>query len=568
MVRHGELARDRPAVKSLTEFFLWMSVGGVLGGIFNAILAPLLFNSYVEYQLSLVLACLLLPSLGWDRTRTKWGAYADFGLAYVILAIGGVLILLRGLDHTLTFNSLTPSSLPWIGVALAAAVGFVAFKFWRAREKPLAYCFDLLLPGSLLVLVIGLVWGLPSRLLVVHFTHFADYLHIKPYMLQQIFTFALPAVLCYTFVERSTRFGLGLGAIFLAGALGNLTDCFTEDNTKLVYQTRSFFGVLRVEQDNRYFRLMHGTTLHGTQILPDADYLYRLDQGLSYYSTTGPIGHLFGCYNARIADVGEGPFSAEERHPGCRPNIGVIGLGTGTMAWWAEPGQHLTFYDIDPAVRDISFKKWDKDHPSELPLFTYVDDARERGVIVEDLELGDARLMLKRKQLADEDKYGILIVDAFSSDAIPIHLINQNALQIYKDKITEDGIIAFHISNRYLNLLPVVANLAEAEGMYGLYMVDLADKEEDHLIGKTATTWVVLARKPEYLHKLTLASVWERQTGLQDWPKVQPELRMAGVLAPPVEPNWPGWTDLSTARKPKVGVWTDDYSNLLSVFKW
>jgi hypothetical protein len=222
------------------------------------------------------------------------------------------------------------------------------------------------------------------------------------------------------------------------------------------------------------------------------------------------------------------------------------------MACYAEPGQHLTFYDIDPAVRDISF--------TDKGYFTYVPDARRRHVIVEDLVLGDARLTLQRQQLTEEDKYGILVVDAFSSDAIPIHLINQNAIRIFLDKLSANGLIAFHISNRYLNLLPVLANIAEAEGIVGLYQQD----EGDYAIGKWPTTWVVLARKPEHVERLN-DMAWEKQTGVREWGKVQPLLRAAGIPVPAVKPRW---KDLNNRRDPRVGVWTDDYSNVLSVFRW
>ncbi|HEV3006268.1 MAG TPA: hypothetical protein VGX78_17495, partial [Pirellulales bacterium] len=374
---------------------------------------------------------------------------------------------------------------------------------------------------------------------------------IEPLRFKALVTFALPAVLCYTFVERSTRFGFGLGAIFLAGAIGSLSD------TSVQYQTRSFYGVLRVELNGPFFRLLHGTTLHGVQVRADAFpelEMYR-DAPLAYYAQTGPVGHLFDAYNPpNIRPIGAaaGPAAMLVRRPGIRPNLGVVGLGTGTMACYAEHGQHLTFFDIDPAVRDISFNK--------DGYFSYVEDARDRHVVVEDLVLGDARLTMKRQQLADDDKYGILVVDAFSSDAIPIHLINENALRVFRDKLSANGIIAYHISNRHLDLLPVLANIAEADNMVGLYVQDPEDRE----IYKTATTWVLLAAKHEDLERLDEQD-WARQTGVRHWDQIQPAMRTAGFAAPKLDSFW---HDLRERRDPRVGVWTDDYSNLLSVFRW
>jgi hypothetical protein len=378
-------------------------------------------------------------------------------------------------------------------------------------------------------------------------------MQVEPRIFLQVVTFGLPAVICYIFVERSARFGMGLAAILMAGGICELTDA------TVLYQTRSFFGVLKVrlELDSPYVSLIHGTTLHGQQYRwwESDDYAEMRDFPLTYYAPNGPVGSLFHAYNPNLTALGfgAGPMATFIPLPGVRPNLGVIGLGTGTMACYGEPGQHLTFFDIDPAVRDISFTT-DK-------YFTYVQDARDHGVVIHDLVLGDARLTLQRQHLPDSEKYGILMVDAFSSDAIPIHLINRNALQIFLSKTTDNGIIAYHISNRWLYLLPVLANIAEAEGMVGLYIQDSKDT-----VGlKTATTWVLLARKPQDLERIPNEVSWNKQVGVQDWEAMQPALRAAGVAAAEVSPRW---KDLRGKRDPKVGVWTDDYSNLLSVFRW
>src|SRR5262249_43123479 len=144
------------------------------------------------------------------------------------------------------------------------------------------------------------------------------------------------------------------------------------------------------------------------------------------------------------------------------PRVGVIGLGTGTTAIYARPGQHFVFYDIDALVKKIS---WDSDKH-----FTYVQDAMRRGALLE-LRLNDARLEIEREldekspKYKPDEKFGILIVDAFSSDAIPLHLITKQALALYRKKMRPGGLICFHVSNRYLNLKPVLGNLAEDAGM-------------------------------------------------------------------------------------------------------
>ena len=218
-------------------------------------------------------------------------------------------------------------------------------------------------------------------------------------------------------------------------------------------------------------RLVHGTTLHGKQYLRDqyelpqllagafgttigqdalggmADFgavLLGYDysvQALTYYHRTGPIGQVMKACNRNEKD-----------------RIGVIGLGTGTMASYGRSGQTVVFYDIDKTVKEISFDRRD--------YFSFVSDARARGVDVADLVLGDARLEIKRHldknpALPEREKYSVLAVDAFSSDAIPIHLITKEAVKLYFKTLRKDGILAFHISNRYLDLRPVLANIAE-----------------------------------------------------------------------------------------------------------
>jgi spermidine synthase len=560
MVCHGELARDRPAPKYLTGYFLWMSVGGVLGGLFNGLVAPLIFTGIAEYELAMMLACFLAPPLSATKT-TDWGQRVDVILAGLFMLVGGVLIALRLRDHDLAWDIIEDGPWLWQLAALLVGLAVAAVVAGRARERRFDHWMDLILPLTLAILLIGLSWGLWSNALLVRVRKIAEALSLSPYYFRRILTYGVPVVLCYTFVERSLRFALGIGAILLASSFcGTLND-------NVMHQERSFFGVLKVENEENEFgdeqfyfrRLIHGTTLHGMQFLNED----RRDEPLTYYHRSGPIGEVMLAYNM----------------PERLPNLAVIGLGTGTMACYARPGQHLTFYDIDPVVRRLSFD-------GNPAYFGYVHDARERGAHLE-LVMGDARLTMERKHLEDSEKYGIIVVDAFSSDAIPIHLITHEAMQVYLDKLTPDGLLAFHISNRYLDLRPVLYNLAQERHLAAVYQSD--DREVDPrstaMLGKSSSTWVVLARKKHYLDGLRALNEWEDKRKdvwaelmpLSLWP--DPGLGMSGqamlvrnLLDEAISRRPSKWKelepDVTWPDLAKVGVWTDDYSNLLSVFDW
>ncbi len=682
MVCHGELARDRPPTKYLTEYFLWISFGGVVGGIFNALIAPVIFNAIVEYQLAMVVACLLVPPLGMG-VEARLGVVLDLGLTALCLTVGTVLVACRLWENDLAFAHLAevpgetyfwlitgvllvfgmglyatlryrdeqaakPGENVWVPLALFFGTlmlnllglwGFfqlsrqlrphdfepaprwvvwgvmpplilaclalnagVAYLLYRRRMRPerMQGMLDLTLPFAILVLVAGLILGLQSQVMLVRQAQLSQQLGQMPSQIRVIFTFGIPAVLCYTFAERSLRFGLCVGTMILAAVFSGLFD------EGVIYQERSFFGVLRVEDDGRMHRLVHGTTLHGAQYTNTADGSDTL--AITYYHPTGPVGRLCLAYNQLPPGntaLATGVGMVGKRLAGPRP-MGVIGLGTGSMACWSQPGQQLTFYDIDPVVRRITF--------TSAKYFTFVQQARDRGVHV-NLIMGDALLTMQRQQLRDDEKYQILVVDAFSSDAIPIHLITYEALSLYLDKLADDGIICFHISNRYLNLKPVLGNLAarytrehytnepdaaRKQALVGYYMEDGEDA-----IGKTASTWVVLARDPKHLMRLGLYDAWDAKVGLEsaedtldyrlrrfkamqekssefakdqevhpminwddvrpdsDWDKTRPTLRKVGVMAAELQPQW-----VPLPVDPYVGEWTNDYSALWTVFRW
>src|SRR5215217_5967491 len=230
----------------------------------------------------------------------------------------------------------------------------------------------------------------------------------------------LALVLCLHFAYahgRPVRFGLGLAALIVAVSLTG--------TSTVLYQDRSFFGVYRVlgDEESGLHVLGHGSTEHGAQVLgPDPP------EPIGYHDKTGPFGQLFDLL----------PSEATEDNP-----VAVMGLGAGVMACYAQPGQEWTFYEIDPMIEQIAR------NPN---LFTYLRDCPGEYPVV----LGDARLKLAE---APDGKYGMIVGEAFSSDAIPVHLLTREATDMFLDKLDEDGVLVHHISNRHLELEPVVGDL-------------------------------------------------------------------------------------------------------------
>jgi SAM-dependent methyltransferase len=270
-----------------------------------------------------------------------------------------------------------------------------------------------------------------------------------------------------------------LGLAGLAVAVGCAIWGITEFYRSTITTARNFYGVLRVQElgmndANRRRSLVHGTILHGTQYLePD---LRR--RATTYYTASSGIGRLL-----------------EAMHPRRDPiKVGVVGLGAGTLAVYGSKGDVYRFYDINPDVietaqRDFSFLK-DSDATIELPL-------------------GDARLSLEREAAQGFD---VLAVDAFSSDAIPVHLITTEAVAIYRRHMKPGGIIAFHVTNRFLNLIPVVEALARA---HGLYVIHIPDDGEDTLA--TRSDWMLLSASTEWLEAPAIAIHARTITPRPDW---------------------------------------------------
>jgi spermidine synthase len=409
LVCHGELAKDRPSVAHLTEFYLWMSVGGVLGGIFNVIVAPHVFDTVLEYPIAIILAAALRPTLG--------------------------------------------------------------------TRGPYARMLDLLLPFLLCVLIIVLMHlGFPP----------AKWGDKAP-----VWVFGAYAIIALTFQRHPIRFALGTAAIFIGATLGRGED------KSLLFRGRSFFGVYRVMAYPKHHALQNGTTTHGGQSI----YPQFATEPLTYYHRDGPLGQSFASLMRKNPD----------RH------VAIVGLGTGTIACYGHSNEKWTFYEIDPLIERIAFNP---------KYFSYLRDCPPAKRIV----LGDARLSL---QQAPDSSYDFIILDAFSSDAIPVHLMTREALQLYLRKLAPGGSIAFHISNRYLNLEPVLVELARDARIAGIVGADTAVTPAMTMSFKMNSKWVVLSRSAQDHASLAVQPGWR-------------------VLRP----------------KADVGVWTDDFSNVFSVFRW
>ena len=406
LVCHGRLADDRPSPVHLTEFYFWIAFGGMLGGLFNTLAAPVLFSRVIEYPLVLVLAL-----------AARRGRQTESGF----------------------FWSVNDLAIP-IGVGALSA----GFMVWLHPGRDSAQLF-----------IAGL---------------------------------GLPALLAFSQSRAPVRFAASVATMFVAGSLA------ANAQTPALYVSRTFFGVYRVttDQANEYHSLFHGTTLHGMQALDPA----HQNEALTYFHREGPIGQAFAGL----------PGMAERRE------IAVVGLGVGTLASYRTPGQQWTYYEIDPEVERIA--RTDS-------YFTFLRLCGEGCRVV----LGDARLSLLR---ARPQQYGFMVLDAFSSDAIPIHLMTSEAMALYLSRLAPGGALAFHISNRHLALAPVLARVALNHGLVIRLQQHSASQTISH--GPLSSEWMVMARSEADLGSLATDRRW-------------------------ITPAIPSSTPL----------WTDDFSNIVSV---
>jgi hypothetical protein len=400
---HRRLAVDRPPADRLTEFYLLLSVGGVCGGAFNALLAPIIFPTVAEYPIAIVAALFLRPRPA--RVR------------------GSSQRLRRSLD---------------------------------------------------ILLVLVLVWVILGAA-----TQFE-----RSELFARLFLFAMVGVVAL-FARRPTPFALGCAALLALTVVPH----------PALHGDRTFYGVLRVEQDGTFHKLIHGTTVHGVEDFARQ----RLGEPLSYHSRRGPLGQMFARMGSRFDDVA------------------VIGLGAGAAAAYGAEGDAFTFFEIDPEMARVA---------SDPKLFSYMTNSAADTRVV----IGDGRLKLA---VEPDTSYDAIVMDAFSSDSVPMHLLTVEAFELYLEKLRPDGVIAFNISNRYLDLEPVVAGIARRLELSGVSQHHPFPKKDYERTGIASSRWVVVARD-------------------------------AGTIDPLRGDK--RWKLLSTT--PELPVWTDQSSNILDVTHW
>ena len=304
--------------------------------------------------------------------------------------------------------------------------------------------------------------------------------------------FGIPLIVInHRFRNQPVRFALALGAVMLGSIV------YSETQERTLHVGRNFFGTLsvRVDPASATRMLYHGNTIHGRQFIDPN----RQREPLSYFHRDGPLGQIFEAFNSNA-------FSR---------NVAIVGLGTGSMACYSLPEQHWTFYEINPAVISIA---------QNTEYFTYLEKCAVGPI---QIVLGDARLKL---QDAPDQHYGLIVLDAFNSDAIPVHLMTHEAIRLYTSKLALGGMLAFHISNRSLQLETVLADLAKRNNAM---VLSFADAEHNPVSGKDPSEWVVMAQLSPAFDTLAQNPRWRHLEG-----------------------------------RSESHAWTDDFSNILSAFRW
>ena len=408
LLAHGRLAHARPPALHLTRFYLWIAAGGALGGIFNAIVAPLVFVRLTEVPIALTLAVLLRLPDETKRNTKPGGAKTVLDVALPVAVAGSFLLA-------------SPLSFRMLGIR----------------------------PDDLLKIQAG-----------------------------------LPATVLLFCMPKRARFAAGVAAFFLAAQVeASLL-------SPVLRQERTFFGLLRVARFERYLRkvdasgharlepmaaiaLEHGSTRHGTQLVDP-----KLQSvPTTYYHPSGPIGQVF-------ERLGSGGRLRE---------VALVGLGAGTLAAYGEPGRRFTVFELDPEVIAIA---------RDERLFTYVARSRSKMAFVP----GDGRRSLSR---VDDGAFDLIVLDAFSSDAVPIHLLTLEAFRTYLRTLASGGLIACHLTNDDLDLVSVVQAAAVELELSGLARFDRVANEQEFYEGKEASVWVVLAREAATLAPLASDERWK-----------------------------------------------------------
>ncbi|HVV45281.1 MAG TPA: fused MFS/spermidine synthase, partial [Bryobacteraceae bacterium] len=453
MVCHGEVARSRPAPQYLTSFYLMVSVGGAIGGLLIGFAAPYLLNGLYDLPIVVSLTAFMLVYLLWrERGKARTAALRESSF------------LSESYDKTV-IAVMTFVLLGYIALRLAAAqIGYPAFFKTPFLSAP--YDSPVLLGIAGLIAAYVLWRGRGAM----------DANAIDSRSNDGFVTFVIAA-------------GLAVG---IAGFLAR--DTYNNVSHSRVL-ARNFYGALRVYDDDAggpmgpIRTLRHGTIDHGEEFLLPQNERFAT----TYYAEKSGIGLAI-----RQAQTSSGI------------NVGVIGLGAGTIATYARPSDHYTFYDINPLVLRIARNE-----------FRFLRDCQAPHEVI----LGDARLSLEGEQ---SKHFDVLAVDAFSGDAIPVHLLTRQAFALYWRHLKPDGVLAVHVSNKYLSLGPVVALAAAEDGKKAMMVSIEADDDKEI----AASDWVLVSSRPGFFD--------------------QAAIRSAGQKIDPI---------------PGLRMWTDDYSNLYKILR-
>jgi hypothetical protein len=414
MACHGELAGTRPPAKYLTGFYVALSFGGMVGGLFAGLIAPFTFSWIAEYPILLALAALCRPSGGGERLP-RWSRWY-----WPFLAVLAVVLI--GLSYSTSKTSWwLEDHRAWVAGSVGVLAAVLALALNASREKIFA------------TVVVALV----------------------------------------------------------------LIRVYPADEGR-VETVRSFFGVHKivVTPHGQYHVLMHGTTIHGAQ-------KFQNDDGTPVTGRPEPI-----TYYHKDGGIGQAIAAIRERK-GAPLRVAVIGVGSGTLACASEPGETWKFFEIDQTMVDTA---------RDPKYFSYIENCEP------DLKpvIGDARLTFAKEP---DGAYDLIIVDAYSSDAIPIHLATEQAMKIYKDKLAPQGAVVMHVSNRHLELASVIVGIADANDLKSWVYSEDSGRDDEYIF---ATSVVVSAREEADVGKLASSDQWAE-----------------------------------TEADEKQRVWTDDYSNVL-----
>jgi hypothetical protein len=430
---HGYLSSNRPSAAHLTEYYLWMALGGMLGGLFNALLAPVIFSQIYEYfVVVLTVFCIAMRILVGGSRSSRGPHLAGMATSFLVLLCVFVVA------DALLRQPITP----------------------RIRQIFVSGSIALMLAGGVLALY------------------------------------------------EPNRKTIGLALLISAlGISGNYL-VLTEAHTNILLD-RSFYGALKVKlkedsDGTPYHLFIHGSTRHNLQRFGEDPEANR--EPLMYFHRQANIGHALTSLKAHLD----------------RPmHLGFVGLGAGAMSAYVDSGDTATFYEIDPKVAVMA---------GDPRYFTYVSGAKGRI----NIRLGDARLQLKK---AADASFDLLLIDAFASDAIPVHLLTAEAVAMYLQKIKADGLLLFHLSNRFLDLHRVLQGLRLPNG-YGLYYASKTDVERpEGLSGRIPGIFshsqvALIARESALPEEIVAAKRWRRLD-----------------------------------HDPDFSPWTDDFSNVFGVLR-